>query len=169
MNQPGDLWDRAAKATEIDLGQGGEPSGEEKMIAAATYLLGFIGFWLVGALVIYFWQRKRSVFVAYHAVQSVILQAWIFVVVSSAVVLVLVGFVGMAWAGSRSSIGGWFPYVLTGGLMLMYGFIIIAPIYWHLRGAWVAAQGKLYHAPIFGRLADKFIDPAPPSPPTNAA
>lgn len=158
MNQQGDLWDRAARATEIELGRGDEPSGEEKMIAAATYLLGFVGFWLVGSVLIYFWQRKRSAFVAYHAVQSVILQAWVFVAVTSAVVLSLIGIVGTAWAGGRGAHDGWLPYLFIGGIILLYAFIIVAPVYWHLRGAWVAAQGKIYRAPLFGRLADKLLD-----------
>jgi hypothetical protein len=47
-----------------------QPSTEERLLAAAAHLTLFMGFWIVGPLVLYFWQKERSRFVAFHAVQA---------------------------------------------------------------------------------------------------
>lgn len=161
MGELNQLIDRAAAATEIRLGAPEAPSGEEKMIAAATYLLGFVGFWLVGAVLIYFWQRDRSRFIAYHAVHSVILQMTIFLAVMVALVGTIAGVVGTGMIASRAA---WQGYAIGAVLILGYGFCLLAPIYWTLRGAWIAAHGRLYEAPLFGRLAHRLVDgnDAPP-------
>jgi uncharacterized Tic20 family protein len=157
MGELNDFLDRAATATEIRVGDPRAPSGEEKMIAAATYLLGFVGFWLVGAVLIYFWQRDKSRFIAYHAVQSVILQMTIFLAVVLALVATIAGVVGSSILAS-SSRAEWHGWVIMVLIIFGYGFCLVAPVYWALRGAWVAAHGRLYEAPLFGRLAHRLVD-----------
>ena len=157
-----DLVDRAAKATEIRVGEA-VPSGEEKLLAAATYLLGFVGAWLVGAILIYFWQRDRSRYVAFHAVQSVILQAFIAIAVVVVLATTFAGFLGTAIM-SQGSGGPESALIPTAILVAGYAFCLIAPIYWTLRGAWVAAHGRLYEAPLVGRLARKLVHDVTPQP-----
>jgi uncharacterized membrane protein len=158
MGELNEIWDRTAAAAEIRVGAPDAPSGEEKMLAAATYLLGFVGFWLAGALLIYFWQRHRSRFVAYHAIQSVILQMTVALLVVVAFMATLsAGIIGSAMLGHGSQ-AEWRGYLVPVLLVLGYGFCLIAPVYCALRGAWVAAHGRLYEAPLFGRLAHKLVD-----------
>ena len=166
MGELNQLVDRAAAATEIRVGEPDAPSGEEKMIAAATYLLAFVGFWLVGSVLIYFWQRDRSRFIAYHAVQSVILQMTIALAVVVTIALTFAGMVGSGLLASSARADGYGVLIMI-FVILGYGFCLIAPVYWALRGAWVAAHGRFYEAPLFGRLAHKLVDTQAPPPPAG--
>src|SRR5690606_35243446 len=79
-----------------------------------------------------------------------------------ALVATFAGIVGSAVLADASR-AEWHGYAVAALLVLGYGFCLIAPVYWALRGAWVAAHGRLYEAPLFGRIAHKLVD-QPPGP-----
>ncbi len=50
------------------------PTSEQRMAAAAAYGSPLLGFWLVGALLVYGHYRTTSYFAAHHAIRAAVIQ-----------------------------------------------------------------------------------------------
>ncbi len=124
-----------------------------RMWAAAGYLSFFVGFWIVVPAIAYAWRGRHSRFVAFHAVQAVLLQ----------VALVPCLAVGMGISNVLRLIGGsrrgneTVPELVAG---LVLAFLATLPV---LATAWLgisALRGKTRTLPVLGRWAKKVVKDA---------
>ena len=124
-----------------------------RMWAAAGYLSFFVGFWIVVPAIAYAWKGRYSRFVAFHAVQAVLLQ----------VALIPCMGVGMGISNVLRVIGGTrrghetLPEVVAG---LVFAFLVTLPV---LASAWLginALRGKTRTLPVLGRWAKRVVKDA---------
>ena len=139
-----------------------EPGAEERLLAAAAHLSLFMGLWVIGPIAIYFWQKERSAFVAFHAMQAT-LTALLMVVVSSTIgIAYLVGVLATSVVidqlGHEDAIG-------IGLLLLLLVVLVVAvlPTLWGLYAAWKAYHGVCWRIPLVGRVARRLV-PSPEEP-----
>lgn len=132
------------------------PSTEERLLGAASHLLLFMGFWVIGPMVLYFWQKERSQFVAFHAVQATLTAVLMLLVGSTIGIVFFVGAIATSvvidQAGGRDFIG-------LGILLFMLVVMLLAalPTLWALYAAWKAYHGECWRIPIIGRLARRLV------------
>ncbi len=143
------------------------PSSEERVLAAASHLLLFMGVWVIGPLVIYFWQKDRSRFVAFHAVQAT-LTALAMIAVS---MLGLVGYLVFVVAGVALGAAG---APVAAGIVMVAAVVAVMllallPSLLALWAAWRAYHGERYAIPIIGRVAGRLIEEHSATPSTRAA
>lgn len=114
----------------------GEPSAttqDDKTMAMLSYILGiFTGF--LGPLILWLVKKDQSKFVAFHALQALILHAVVVVgyILSSFLILVLIGFLT-------------YP-----------AFFILGLVYSILAGL-AASRGDWYEIPVIGKLARQSV------------
>jgi uncharacterized membrane protein len=99
-------------------------SGNDNMLAAVSYLLGFV----TGIIILL--VEKKSSFVRFHAMQSIILFGGLFIL------NIALGFIPLL---------GW----LTGFVLSLVGFVLWIVLMWK------AFQGEKYKVPYVGDLAEK--------------
>jgi hypothetical protein len=125
----------------------GEPQ-ENRLLAALAHLSFISGFWLVAPIAIYVVKRKESRFVAFHALQAVLVQ----VVFGVVMTLGFIGFVIlMAVAGGRRSdtlAMVVFALPLCG---LALGLLTLFTV--HAVAAFRAWRGEGWSIPLVGGLA----------------
>ena len=128
------------------------PTSEERTIAMLAELLQLFS-WIIGPIIIYFVKRD-SRFVRFHALQAVLLQAFLIVFYIVFFVVIIAGF-----AASIPRNGGQppsaFPFVI---LFCLYGFMgltwlatMIIAIYFAIK----AQNGDWASYPVIGRLAKR--------------
>ena len=138
---------------------------EERLVAACTYLSWLVGFWIIGPVALYLLYREKSRYVAFHAIQSIVVSIGLTVIapvlwLGGTLVVFLIAFAN----GGKAA-----PALMMFGI---YGTMIIAmliPLVWMLIGAWRAFQGQRWRVPIAWRIAKHFIkddgqSPQQPSP-----
>lgn len=140
---------------------GGRPTSDECMVAAIAYASGFIGFWYVGPLAIYLWQRERSRFVAFHAVQALALQLLLTLAWICFGVLLIAGVFGGGVARALGNEALGYAIMTIAGLCWLA--MLLVPLVWSVQGALRAWHGSRTGAPIVGRLASRVIDDAHPT------
>jgi uncharacterized membrane protein len=145
-----------------------EPTKEECLLACVAHLALFGGFWLLGPLALYYWKHKESRFIAFHAVQAILLSLVMlaFGILGMLVLFVLVlGLAAAAHAAFGKGAAG--PAVMLGyalGLLIMALPAILAIV-----GGVRAFRGQWWSMPIIGGLAKTWLDknepPALDAPP----
>lgn len=118
-------------------------STEERLWAMLAYLVSAS---VIGPLLVYFFLRPRSRFIAFHALQSVFIQL---AVVAGVLVL---GTVGMFLVHT--------PLSCLGFLMLL-ATVLVVPVAGALFVVWAAIRaglGDWYEVPVLGTLARRQVD-----------
>lgn len=121
---------------------------ENRLLAALAHLSFITGFWLIAPIAIYVVKRKESRFVAFHALQAVLVQ----VVFGVVMTLGFIGFVVLtAVAGSsRSDALAMVVFTLPlGGFAL--GLLTLFTV--HAVAAFRAWRGEGWSIPLVGGLA----------------
>lgn len=138
----------------IDLSPG-DPTAYERMTAAVAHVSGYMGLLVLGPLLVYFWQRDRSRFVAFHAVQAAVLHVLWVVLWLLAVALVAVAGIGLAFFKSTGNDALGCALAIFTGAMWLGMFAALAT--WSIRGAWRAGHGSAVGVPLAGRIADRVV------------
>jgi uncharacterized Tic20 family protein len=155
-------------------------SSEERLLSAlahASVLLFSMGF--IVPLIIWITQRKKSAFVAFHALQALVYQLFqmVYWYVFSFFLFLLMMAVFMGFitvferADSSSPVIFLLPQItIFGGMFL--GFALYA--FFGLLGAVLTLSRKEYRYPILGRWLEKYLtqppavgNPATPLPPAD--
>jgi uncharacterized Tic20 family protein len=150
----------ANDAFEVDVAPSGEPpTSDECMLATIAYVSYLIGFWLIVPFAIYLWQRDRSRYVAFHAVQALALHLMLTVATVLMVVIFVAGFFGgFVISAIGSKIVGYAIVVIA---MLAWLAALFVPFVWLVKAAWRAWHGERYGAPLAGRIAARVLEGAP--------
>jgi uncharacterized Tic20 family protein len=136
-------------------GQRSAPSGEECLLAATAYLSLFVGFILIGPLIIYFWKREQSRFVAWHSAQAIIATAMLIILSGLAFSMTLSGVLVIGMAAARAS-----QAVAMLAIIAVYvlGFLLVLlPLISLLVAGWRALHGKAWSIPVIGALAERIV------------
>jgi uncharacterized membrane protein len=129
-----------------------EPSGEDRMIAAAAHLAFLGGLWLVGPIVIYLWKRKTSPFVAVHAVQATLVSGLFLAMGMLAAVLALPGSLLLSLlVNSREAATVMSVAYLAAVLLALSPLVLV------IGGTVMALRGKVCAMPIIGKLAQRLL------------
>ncbi len=139
---------------------------EEKLLAAGSYVAWVMGFWLIGPIVIYALYREKSRYVAFHAIQSIIVSVCLTLLVP---LLLIGGLVVVFLVTAATGDTGPLSAVM---MFLLYALCILAalvPMVFMVIGAWRAFNGQRWRFPIAWRLAKRFTkddgqSPHQPSP-----
>lgn len=135
-----------------------EPTQEDRMMAAASYLGYLVGFWLVVPIVIYVLKREKSRFVAFHSLQAIIVHAlaipmfifgWLFAVA----VTVGIGLAAHPHRGNSDAMGVLMVITYVGGLLVPSMIYLALSIVCAVR----AMQGRVARFPIAAWLTDRFL------------
>lgn len=121
---------------------------ENRLLAAVAHLACFAGFWFVGPIALYVLKRRESRFVAFHALQAVLVQALFGLVMTVGFVgfLVLFALVG---SGKHDGLAAATFALPLGGLALgVLGLVAV-----HLLAAFRAWRGEGWSIPLVGRIA----------------
>ncbi|HEY3283498.1 MAG TPA: DUF4870 domain-containing protein [Armatimonadota bacterium] len=127
----------------------GITSSEDRMWAAAAHLIAMLAGYLVpvvgniaGPLVIYFINKDRSKFVAFHALQATF---WACLCMVAGLVI---GIIGLVLA---------FTIILLPLAGLLIGVIAIVGLVISIMAAIKAYNGELYEYPIVGKIARDMV------------
>jgi len=124
-------------------------SSDERVLAGAAHLAIFGGFWLLAPLAIFFYKRKDSPFVAFHALQATLLAlaivpitlgAWMLAIVAQIAGVVFLGEVGASYLFVALFFGCSLAPML---LVLSIGLV----------AAVRAFRGSTWSIPLVGRFA----------------
>lgn len=142
---------------EVDVAREGEPpTSDERMLATIAYVSYLIGFWLIVPFAIYLWQRGRSTFVAFHAVQALAIQLVLTVATMCMAGVFFAGFFGGVLVKELASeILGYAIFALA---ILVWLAMVFVPFLWLVKAAWRAWHGERYGAPLAGRIATRVLD-----------
>jgi uncharacterized membrane protein len=124
----------------------------DRIMASAAYLATFTGFWLIAPAIFYVLRGRRSRFVAFHAVQSLLLQV--------ALLPLMFGSWGIALAivelargreGTAAS-----PIVTVIALPIVSILLVFAPAVVMWMGM-SALRGRARTLPLLGRWAHRVV------------
>jgi uncharacterized Tic20 family protein len=133
------------------------PSKEERVLAGIAHLALYGGFWLIAPIGLYFYKKKDSPFVAFHAVQACLLQVAAVPLGIAGLVLGLAGAAVLGGVGvsNRSEIlAGIAPLSVIGGATLPGLLILFVSTVAGVR----ALRGREWMIPGIGRLAKSLIE-----------
>jgi uncharacterized membrane protein len=110
-----------------------EVTSEERTMSLLAHLLGLFTN-ILAPIIIYFIQKDKSKFVAFHALQAILFQIalGIAVFVSGLLCMVLIGF-------------------------LLLPIVVIAGLVYVIKASIAANNGELYELPIVGKMARNSI------------
>jgi uncharacterized Tic20 family protein len=152
---------------EVDVAAEGQPpTSDERMLATIGYLSYLVGFWLIAPFAIYLWQRERSRFVAFHAIQALALHLMLTVASMCLGAIFFVGFFGgfvVSAVGSKL-----LGYAIVAVAMLAWLAVLLVPFVWLVKAAWRAWHGERYGAPLAGRVALRVLDASGSQPAEGA-
>ena len=132
---------------------------DERYLAAAAYFSVLLGFWFVGPLVVYVLKRESSRFVAFHGLQALVSS----VLQGVLGVVAVIGFALMPALVALASGGrSWVWALMALGVVL--GLAALGLFVVHIIAGAKALDGKIWLAPVIGRLARRFGSPSPPDP-----
>ncbi|MBO8172914.1 MAG: DUF4870 domain-containing protein [Bacillaceae bacterium] len=126
---------------------------DDRLFSGLVHLSIFLqGLGIFVALIIYMLQRQRSSFVARHAMQSLIYQVAVFILVSVLGILgiggVSIGMMGQIFHPHTSIFGFGFLFAL-----LILVLEVILPIWASIQGF----QGRSYRYPVIGKYTDRLL------------
>lgn len=128
----------------------------ERVLASAAYLAALGGFWLVGpavAYLVYLWQGRTSRFLAFHAVQSLLLQV-VLIPISMAAIGVAAGlYVLLTAVGSTAALAAAVVVVFT-----VLGLALMVPVAVTVWVGLCALRGQPRALPVLGRWAARVVD-----------
>ena len=142
--------DKLAAAASADVGAP-DTSGEERLLAGVAHVALFGGLFVIGPLAIYFYKRRTSPFVAFHAAQATIVSLLLFGFVGAAWTLLVPLVLLIGWALSSMPQG-----VAMVGVWLIYlamALLAALPLIIAVTAAWRAFHGRTWSIPIIGRIA----------------
>lgn len=124
------------------------PSQDDRVLAACAHLSFLAGFWLVAPIAIYVIKRKESRFVAFHALQAVMVQLLFGVTMTFgfAASIVLIATAGMSRQPEIAALAAVVPIV-----GLLFGALALFVV--HAYAAYSAWRGAGWTIPIAGRIA----------------
>ena len=138
------------------------PSKEEMIVGAATYLMVFVGMWFWGPLLVYIVARRSRPWVAWHALQALILHVSFALWIIGAFTLKVLFLVAVGIFVTKVR-GGWGDAAEVFGVVV-YVIATVLPFALTARGTWLAARGRIFQVPLFGRIAHRYTDmPAEPT------
>jgi uncharacterized Tic20 family protein len=132
---------------------------DDRIMHAAPYLALFAGFWFVGPLVIYMWQKDKSRTVAFQAMQAVVM---CLVFIALFVVMIIANIGGSIALAQLAK-----DYVIHPSVMMLTVFLpfvaMLLPLVITVVGAWRAYHNPTYSMFLVGRITRSFIgDPSAP-------
>ncbi len=107
-------------------------------------MLSYIGGWITG--LVFFTLEKKSMFVRFHAVQSILT---LFLILSYIPFLVLISAVSWLISGN--------PYFIPGIIFILVLLLPVFNLMFKLLLMYKAYRGKKYKFPLIGLLAEKLI------------
>ena len=127
-------------------------SQEDRLLAAAAHLSVFLGFWLLGPIVIYAIKRKESAFVAFHALQAGVAHALFgsFIVLGFIVSVTVCLAIGVAMASPLGLLFAVVPYLAVGAWS-------VALLGVHAYAAYAAWQGRVWAIPLASGIARRIL------------
>jgi uncharacterized membrane protein len=137
---------------------------QDRLLAAGAYLCWLAGFWIVGPLVIFFLYKDKSRYVAYHALQSVVLSILVSVLAPAIWIAGMIIPMLAAAALGPAAHKEWLGAVFMGGYFLGAIVAIVLPMVWMCLGAWRAYHGQRWRVPIAWRIAKRFVEDRPQQP-----
>jgi uncharacterized Tic20 family protein len=128
---------------------------------AVPYLTCFMGFWLIGPLVIYLWQKDRSRTVAFQAAQAMVLSVLLGVGGFIAFIAYYALIVALSFAGQPDRAVVW---TMAGSLQIVVFLAsFLVPLATIALGAWQAYHDPTYRMFLAGWIARRFVgDPRSP-------
>ncbi len=126
---------------------------EERLLAAASYLTWMAGFWVVGPIAIFLVYKDKSRFVAFHAVQSIVVSVGLTVLMPMVWLLNLVVSFFVAYAVGKSYAAGVVLLAIHGGWAVM----VLVPFVCMVVGAWRAYHGVWWRIPLAWRVTERFL------------
>jgi uncharacterized membrane protein len=143
-------------------------SKEERTVAACSYLTWIAGFWLIGPVAVYLLYREKSRYVAFHAVQAIVVSAGLSILMPVLWVGGMLAVFLLPFALGKSAV----PGVMLTGMWAVFAIVLIVPMLWMLLGAWRAFHGERWRVPLAWRVARRFtkddgLAPHQPSPLDN--
>ena len=125
---------------------------EDRLVAAVAHLSFLTGFWVVVPIAIYVLKRKESRFVAFHALQAVLVQVFF----SAVMTLGVGGFFALVdVAGARRSLG--LSKVTLAFSLIGFALGSLAFFAVHAIAAFRAWRGDGWSIPGIGRLAEAIL------------
>ena len=141
---------------------------EDRWVAAMGHFSIIISLWgMLAPLTVWILQSKRSFFIKFQSIQTLVYQAGVTVLFFGAgfvymfgifVAVALTGFSEQAFSfnSSQGMIG---LVVLFGSLLIAFVIVLILPLF-HIMGQWAGyrvLKGDDYRYPIVGKLVEKWI------------
>ena len=141
---------------------------EDRWVAAMGHFSIIISLWgMLAPLTVWILQSKRSFFIKFQSIQTLVYQAGVTVLFFGAgfvymfgifVAVALTGFSEQAFSfnSSQGMIG---LVVLFGSLLIAFVIVLILPLF-HIMGLWAGyrvLKGDDYRYPIVGKLVEKWI------------
>ena len=140
---------------------------EDRWVAAMGHFAVIIALWgMLAPLVAWVMQGKRSPFLRFQSVQTVLYQAGVILLSFSALLIYLfgsvlslgsLGFRGEEGFSSPSAIFGIVVFVIT--LLIVIALLLIIPLF-HIQGQWAGyrvLKGDNYRYPWVGRLVERWL------------
>jgi len=127
------------------------PYGERAM-ASASYFMPVVGLWLVGPFVFLLWKGRSSRFVAFHAVQAMLLQVALIPVCAVGVGVSMA--VLAAFATDKYGNTSWIAPIAS---MAVWGVVLALPSVATLWMGFAALKGQPRSLPLLGRLAKRLM------------
>ena len=128
----------------------------ERVFASAGYLAALGGFWLIGpavAYLVYLWNGRQSRFLAFHAVQSLLLQVVLIPISMAAIGVAAAVYFLLGAIGNTAALAAATVLFFT-----VLGLALMVPV---AATVWVglcALRGQPRALPVLGRWAARVVD-----------
>jgi uncharacterized Tic20 family protein len=137
-------------------------SQDDRVLAGCCHASMFVGFPVIGPLLVYAIKKDSSRFVAFHALQAAIAHV-------SIVPLMIAGYVfGVCFTLGMGAVLGENSLFLPLGMMGAWGIGFCLPWFFvmaiSLYAAYRAFSGHAYRIPIVAGIVDRILDPITPAP-----
>jgi uncharacterized Tic20 family protein len=138
-------------------------SQDDRMLAGCCHASMFVGFPVIGPLMVYAFKKDSSRFVAFHALQAAITHVSIVPLMIAGYVFGLAVTLGVGAALGENSL--FFPFGIMGtwGIGFCFPWLLVMGI--SLYAAFRAFSGHAYRIPIVAGIVDRILDPIVPAPP----
>lgn len=147
-----------------------EPSQEDRLLAAASYVSYFTGFWLIVPIAVYVYRREKSRFVAHHAIRALLFHLFLIPAFVLGMILSFGIAIGLATSADASTMRS-HQGAFTGLFAILTWTAWILPLLIHFMLSVILAigafQGRIQTKSMMGRLAEGILGHdkgvAPPS------
>jgi len=152
---------------------------EDRWVAAMGHFSVIIAIWgMLAPLTTWMLQGKRSLFLKFQSIQTLVFQAGTFLLYFGAGFVYMIGFVsliattGLIGESGLGSPAGMFGFILFIAASLITIVIILLIPFLHILGQYAGyrvLKGDDYRYPLVGRLVEKWISKTTLKPPSPAA